>query len=267
MNPHFFETKNTNVAWYQTGSGKPLLVLHGWGSSSKVMWPLAEQISSYRTCYLIDFPGFGSSPPPPRPWTLGDYADVVEQFINEHMPGGKFDLIVHSFGARVAVKLLSEREIRVRFDKIVFTGAAGLKPRRSLRFYLRKYTAKLLKAPFMILPGSYRESGLKKLRNTNLWKSLGSSDYRQLSGVMRQTFVSTVNEHLDAKFPAIPQEILLIWGENDTSTPLEQARRMESLLPESALIILEDAGHYAFIDKPAQFASIVKAYLEPEKEI
>ena len=264
MEPQFFETKNANVAWYKTGSGKPLLMLHGWGSSSKVMMPLAGRISSYRTSYLIDFPGFGNSHQPPKPWTVSDYADVVEQFINDNLPEGKLDLIVHSFGARVAVKLLSERKIGMRFDKIVFTGAAGLKPRRSLRYYLRKYTAKLLKAPFMVLPDSYRESGLKKLRTTRLWKSLGSSDYRKLSGVMRQTFVSTVNEHLDGKFPSIKQEILLIWGKADRSTPLEQAKRMDKLLPSSALVIMEDAGHYAFIDKPAQFASIVKAYLEPE---
>jgi pimeloyl-ACP methyl ester carboxylesterase len=264
MEPNYFKTESANVAWYQTGSGKPLLMLHGWGSSSKVMMPLAGRIQSYRTCYLIDFPGFGSSTQPSQPWSVSDYADVLEDFIKENMPEGTIDLLVHSFGARVAVKLLSEREIGMRFDKIVFTGAAGLKPRRSLRFYLRKFTAKLLKAPFMILPESYRESGLNKLRTTRLWKSLGSSDYRKLSGVMRQTFVSTVNEHLDGKFPSIQQEILLIWGKADRSTPLEQAKRMDKLLPSSALVILEDAGHYAFIDKPAQFASIVKAYLEPE---
>jgi pimeloyl-ACP methyl ester carboxylesterase len=228
------------------------------------MIPLARQIMTLRTCYLIDFPGFGESPEPGQAWGVGEYAELVRKFADEILPGESFDLLVHSYGGRVAMNLLTNPPFSHRIDKVIFTGAAGLKPSRSLKFYLKKYTAKILKLPFLLLPGRLREKGLKRLRKTALWKKLGSSDYQKLSGVMRATFVRSVNEHQDHLMQDIKQEILLIWGRNDTATPLEQGERFEKFLPKSALVVIEDAGHYAFLDKPKQFAAIAQAYLEPK---
>lgn len=263
MTPNFFETENSKLAWYSIGTGKPLLHLHGWGSDSKVMMPMAKQLRDMRTNYLVDFPGFGNSPEPTSAWGVDDFADLIETFIEKIIPEDTFDLIVHSFGARVALKLLTRPAVSKRIDKVVFTGAAGLKPKRSTSFYLKKYTAKTMKLPFTLLPKNLREKGLNRLRETSFWKSLGSSDYQKLSGVMRETFVACVNDHLDHLVPQINHEILLIWGENDTATPLEQGKRFKKMLKESALIEINGAGHYAFLDKPKQFASILRAYFEP----
>ena len=266
MTPNFFETETERLAWYSTGRGKPLLILHGWGSDSNVMMPMAKEMQDIRTSYLVDFPGFGNSPEPNSAWKVDDFADLIEKFISEIFPGDSLDLIVHSFGARVALKLLTRPKISSKIDKIVFTGAAGLKPKRSASYYLKKYTAKTLKLPFNLLPEDLRNKGLQNLRQTSLWKSLGSSDYQKLSGVMRETFVDCVNEHLDHLVPQIDHEILLIWGENDAATPLYHGNRFEMLLKESALVKINGAGHYAFLDKPKQFASILRAYLEPGGE-
>lgn len=263
MVPNFYESSDAVVAWYRTGKGKPVLMLHGWGSDSKVMMPTAKLLQDIRTSYLVDFPGFGKSPAPKTTWHVDDYADIVEEFVDKHIEEPSFDILVHSFGARVAIKLLTRAGISNKIDKVVFTGAAGLKPQRSLTFYMRKYTAKLLKLPFYFLPQTIREKGLTNLRQTALWKSLGSSDYQKLSGIMRQTFVACVNEYLDHLVPEINQEVLLIWGKNDTATPLQQGFKMEKMLKSGSLVVIENAGHYAFLDKPKHFASIIKAYFEP----
>lgn len=265
MNPTITEIKNTSIAWFKTGKGKPLIILHGWGSNAAVMMPIAERVKDIRTSYLIDFPGFGHSAEPETAWGIDDFAELTEEFLNIKLPDQSFDLLVHSFGARVALKLLTRKEISSRIDKVIFTGAAGLKPKRKGSYYFRKYTAKILKLPFYLLPGSLRENGLNRLKNTGLWRKLGSSDYQKLSGVMRETFVKTVNEHMDHLLPQIQHEVLLIWGKNDAATPLDQAKRMEKGLKKNALILIEDAGHYAFLDKPAQFGAILQAYLEPDK--
>jgi pimeloyl-ACP methyl ester carboxylesterase len=265
IKPEFFTANESPIAWYQTGTGKPLLILHGWGSDSNVMLPVAKSLSDIRTCYLLDLPGFGESPEPPTAWSVSEYADAVEAFILHNFKDQKIDLFVHSFGARVAIKMLNHKQAAPVIDKVIFTGAAGLKPKRKLNYYLRKYSAKALKLPFSVLPNPYRERGLDRLRNSTLWKSMGSSDYQQLTGVMRETFVKTVTEFLDPYIPTIEHEILLMWGENDPSTPLEQAYRMDKALKHSALITLSDTGHYAFLEKPAEFTSIMRAYLEPKK--
>lgn len=254
------------LAWYKTGSGKPLVILHGWGSNASVMQVIADGVKDLRTCYLLDFPGFGNSPEPPEAWSVSDYAKVTEAWLNDVLPDKKpFDLLVHSFGGRVAIKLLATHDIASRIDKVVFTGAAGLKPKRSASYYAKKYTAKSLKAPFKLLPKHLEDKGLNRLRKTSLWKMLGSSDYQQLSGVMRETFVFTVTEFLDEELQEIGHEILLIWGKNDTATPLYQGERMDNLLTSSALVTIENAGHYAFLDQKNQFLAVLKSYLKSEE--
>ncbi len=258
-----FVFEDQEVFWQKTGSGKPLIILHGWGSNSKVMRSLAKNLEQIRECFLIDFPGFGESPEPNKAWEVGNYAELVKSFItNEIKPDNKIDLLVHSYGCRVALKLLSDPSISSSINKVLITGGAGLKPKRKPLFYFKKYTAKTLKLPFLILPGSLREKGLNYLRQTSFWKSLGSSDYQKLSGVMRETFVKSVTEYLDDLLPAIDHEILLLWGGNDQSTPLDQGKRMEKGLKNSALVVIDDAGHYAFLDQPSKFTAIAKAFFK-----
>lgn len=244
-----------------TGQGSPLLILHGWGSSSRVMMPVAEQLKEIRTCYVMDLPGFGDTPEPGRPWSISDYTDLVQSYINDTFTD-KVDLLVHSFGGRITLKLCARPFGADRINKVVITGGAGMKPKRSAGYYIRKYTAKALKAPFMLLPTGLRDRSLEWLRSTSIWKKLGSGDYSKLSGVMRETFVLSVTEHLEGCLPLIPHDILLIWGRNDDATPVYQGKRIEEGLQKSGIVVIEDAGHYAFLDKPKQFAAISRAYLQ-----
>ncbi|MTI87766.1 MAG: alpha/beta hydrolase [Balneolaceae bacterium] len=259
--PLTFTYANSRIRYHKVGEGSPLVVLHGWGSSSRVMMPVAKHLAHLRTCYVLDLPGFGGSDEPPKAWSIDDYADAVQAFI-EHYELEGADVLVHSFGGRITLKMCSREFGKKHIQKVLITGGAGMKPKRSFRFYVRKYTAKLLKAPFMMLPQPLRDKALNKLRKTNLWKSLGSSDYSKLSGVMRQTFVKSVTEHLEPCLPHIPHEVLLLWGRNDDATPVYQGKRIEEGIEGAALVIIEDAGHYAFLDKPKQFARIAAAFLE-----
>jgi len=255
----FYTYRDQSVAYRKTGSGRPLVILHGWGVSGDMMVPLAEGLSTIRTCYVIDLPGFGDSPPPAGAWSVDNYADCIEAFIHE-LDSNRVDFLVHSFGSRIILKLCARSAVKGLIDKVLITGGAGMKPRRSISFYVRKYTAKLLKAPFLLLPGRTRKRTLDWLRSTPVWKSLGSSDYRELDGVMRETFVKTVTEHLEKHLPDIEQEILLLWGRNDDSTPLYQAERMEEGIEHAVLVVIDHAGHYAFLDRPRRFLSIAEAF-------
>lgn len=181
-------------------NNRPLLILHGWGSNKQVMMPLAKELADIRDCYVLDLPGFGNSSIPQEPWNVDDYADLIQQFISD-LEFDKVDLLVHSFGGRIALKLCARPDAEQLLDKVLITGGAGMKPKRDLSYYFKKYTAEVLKAPFQILPSKLREPALKKLRQTPVWKALGSSDYSKLSGVMRKTFVQTVTEYLEPYLP------------------------------------------------------------------
>ncbi|MDX1586596.1 MAG: alpha/beta hydrolase, partial [Balneolaceae bacterium] len=183
----------------------------------------------------------------------------VESFVESEC-GEPVDILAHSFGGRITLKLCARDFGNEWIEKVLITGGAGMKPRRKPSYYFKKYTAKLLKAPFMLLPSGPREKALNRLRGTSLWKSLGSSDYSQLSGGMRETFVKSVSEYLESCLPKIPHEVLLLWGANDEATPAYQGKRMEEGIQNAAMVVIEDAGHYAFLDKPKHFASIARAF-------
>ena len=260
MKKKIAQLSQSEIHYHEFGTGSPLLILHGWGSSSQVMLPLAQALSDNHTCFVVDFPGFGSSPVPNSAWSVGDYADSIKEFV-EKIIGSKSDVLVHSFGGRVILKILATEWSKSFINKVLITGGAGMKPKRSLRFYYRKYLAKTLKLPFQLLPEPLKSNGLNKMRETDLWKSLGSSDYKQLQGVLREVFVKTVSEYLESCLPKIQHEVFLLWGKNDEATPWYQAERIQKGIKKSSLVGIEDAGHYAFIDKPSAFISIAKAYL------
>lgn len=256
---HTFNYQNLALSYQVVGEGKPLVILHGWGSSKRVMMPIATQLADIRRSYVLDLPGFGDTPEPPEAWSIDDYTNAIQAFIEEQF-SEPVDLLVHSFGGRITLKLCSRPFATSRIEKVLITGGAGMKPKRSAKFYFKKYLAKTLKAPFLILPTKLQEQGLSKLRETSLWKKLGSSEYSELSGVMRGTFVKSVTEYLESCLPSIPHEVLLIWGRNDDATPVYQGERIEAGIEKAALVVIEDAGHYAFLDKPKQFAAIARAF-------
>ena len=87
--------------------------------------------------------------------------------------------------------------------------------------------------------------------------NLGSEDYKH-AGKMRETFVKVVNQDLKEFMPMIKSQTLLIWGDKDESTPLQDALSMKTLIPNSSLIVIKGAGHYSFLDN---FDSFTKALL------
>jgi pimeloyl-ACP methyl ester carboxylesterase len=96
-------------------------------------------------------------------------------------------------------------------------------------------------------------------------QNVGSSDYQQASNVMRQTLSNVVNTDLQNIMPNIKIPTLLLFGENDTATPPEYGKIMNKLIPDSGLVIMQNAGHYTFIDQKQQFILIIDKFLEKDK--
>lgn len=92
----------------------------------------------------------------------------------------------------------------------------------------------------------------------------GSADYRNATPMMKQCMVKAINEDLTDLLPGIRQEVLLIWGDNDTATPLSDAKLMEAKIPNNGLVVLSPAGHFSFLDQPAVFRNVIRSYLEVE---
>ena len=78
---------------------------------------------------------------------------------------------------------------------------------------------------------------------------------------MRATLSNVVSADLRPLMPAVTAEVLLVWGENDTATPLSDGQEMERLLPNAGLAVVQKAGHFPFADNWPQFKGILESYL------
>lgn len=75
----------------------------------------------------------------------------------------------------------------------------------------------------------------------------GSKDYNALDADMRQTFSKVVNHDLAPLLKEIHQPTLLVWGDQDTETPLWMGQQMEKEIPDAGLVILEGGTHFAYL--------------------
>ncbi len=236
-----------------SGSGPPVLVLHGWGASIEAVYPIVTGLAPLATVHTLDLPGFGESQIPPHPWGVEDYQAFVAAFMDELAIEAP-TIVGHSNGGRIAIRMAATEPARA--SRLVLVDSAGIRPKRTLRYYRRVGMAKIGKyaARFLGSPG-------ERLR-ARLVGRAGSADYLA-AGEMRPTLVKLVNSDLRPFMPAIGVPTLLVWGSQDTDTPLSAAGEMERLIPDAGLVVLEGAGHFSYLDQPARFARIVSHFLAP----
>jgi len=226
-----------------------VLVLHGWGSNASIMDSVVRFLSNSYRVYNLELPGHGNTPPPPVAWGLEEHAAAVGEFIRRIIPN-EFSIFGHSNGGRIALFLASETDAPSGLLRLILVSPSGIRRKRSFKVAARRTLATILKAPFQLLPGRAKEYGLDWLRHTVIWSLLGSTDYRALSGVMRETFVKTVNSHVEDRLARIQVPVLLFRGDKDDAISGEQMEKLEAGIKDAGLVTVEGAGHYAFLDRP-----------------
>ncbi len=246
--------RGLKTEYERRGEGKPLLILHGWGSSIQAMAPVANcAVGLGYEAISLAFAGFGGTEEPKNAWTVRDYAEFTREFMATQGIEG-CSVACHSFGGRVTIMLAAEDD--KLFDKIIMIDAAGIKPKRTLAYHIKTLKYKLGKRLMKV--GFIDE--LFKLSEKQ--KNAGSADYRALkTDIMRKTFVNVVNEDLTPLLENIKNETLLIWGDQDKATPLADAKLMEKKIPNAGLAVLKGAGHFSYAEKYPQFCAVMKAYL------
>lgn len=238
----------------ESGTGAPVVLMHGWGCTRSTLASISNVVRGLgRPVISVDFPGFGASSEPPKVWGIEAYTAAFEELMRRLGVGDDAVLLGHSFGGRVAILYASRNAV----GKVVLVDAAGVKPRRSLQYYLKVYTFKAKKHLLRLLLGrSNAEGYLNRLR-----AKAGSSDYASASSRMRAILSRVVNEDLCGVMPRIKAPTLLIWGEADTATPIADARKMERLIPGAGLVSFPGVGHYSFLERPAEFAAVLTSFL------
>ncbi|MBA3868793.1 MAG: alpha/beta hydrolase [Anaerolineae bacterium] len=238
------------------GEGKPVVMLHGWGSNLKLVTPLAEKLApmGYK-CYVPDLPGFGQTSAPNVGWSVHEYVKWVMDYAD--VQGlDQFYLFGHSLGGRLGLVLGAENGDRI--IKMALSNAAGIRPRPSTsgQWRLKSYRLAL---------NTLKSIGLKpqaeQLRN---WYSerYGSADYKAAKGTMRETLIKVVNEDLLPFAAQIKPSTLLFWGDKDEETPLWQGQLLEKTIPDAGLVVWEGAGHYSYLERAADTARVMDHFFK-----
>ena len=255
----YFDNKGVRLYYEHLGKeGAPLLLLHGWGGSTQSFLPLVRDLQSVRRVYAVDFPGHANSPEPPKPWSVTEYMELIRAFMEKTGILGA-DIVAHSFGGRVALLLAAEHPEAV--GKLLITGGAGLRPRDTGKVSQKTRVYKTLRT----LADNRLTRGLFG-KQVDAWREaliqrFGSADYKALTPSMRQTFNLVLQQDLAWCLPKIQAETLLIWGTEDTATPLWMGEQMEKEIPNAALIRFEGLGHFAYLDDYPRFKAIAWKYL------
>lgn len=247
------EVEGLRLRYEKSGSGSPLILMHGWGCTHETVRSIALTAEATNTVYNIDFPGFGESPEPDSVWGVEEYTRLIERFAAE-LGIVRPVLIGHSFGGRVAILFASRNDV----EKVVLVDAAGIKPSRSMLYYLKIYGFKISKK---CIKAIYNKDKAKKIIE-KMRKKRGSADYASSSPRMRAILSKVVNEDLSDVLPQIKAPTLLLWGKNDTATPVKDAKKMERLIKDSGLVVFDSAGHYSFLDSPFQFRTVLSTFLK-----
>ena len=229
--------KNLDINYVQYGSGEDVVLLHGWGQNIEMMEPLGKNLCEKNRITIIDFPGFGSSQTPDFAYTIYDYTDLLREFLKE-LGIKKPILVGHSFGGRFSICYASRYDV----EKLVLFGSPCIKKEnKSLKLKILKSLKKI-----------------KLLENVaNIMKEhMGSVDYRNAKGVMKDILVNVVNEDLSQCAKKIKAPTLLIWGDRDLQVSVDEAREIEKLISDSALIVL-NGTHYCYLENLNHVVSIL----------
>jgi pimeloyl-ACP methyl ester carboxylesterase len=213
-----------------------IIILHGWGHNKTLWGNVANMLG--KDVVALDMPGFGDEPLVKDDWGIPEYAKWVESKISKYK---HVVLLGHSFGGRVAAEIASGRPSNVK--GLILSGAPCIyRPT-----VYTKVKISLYKAVKIFIPNSIKGK-------------FYSADLKE-AGKLEKIFRRVVNYDQTEQLKKITIPTLLIWGENDNDAPLRLAHEINSLIKESELKIIENAGHNTFLDKPNLFYAYVTKYI------
>ena len=241
------------VNYERTGSGKPVLLLHGWGDTLRTFDLLLKNLKGDYELITLDLPGFGGTQRPQEAWGLEEYARFVAAFLRKIEVSDAYAVVGHSNGGAIAIKGLAHGSIKAK--KLVLIASAGIRARDTGKKLAWKIVAKSGKAATAILPAATR----KKLRG-RLYKGIGS-DYLVVPE-MEATFKKVVSQDVQSDALQLSTPALLVYGREDTATPSSYGEAVNGAIANSKLHIVDGAGHFVHQERAHEVASLVKEFLK-----
>jgi pimeloyl-ACP methyl ester carboxylesterase len=246
----------------------PLMLLHGWGGSSRYWHLTLAALGANRHVIAPDLPGFGESPALNGPATADRLAELVIAFADA-MGLEQFDLNGHSFCASVAIHAAARYPQRIR--RLVLTCVSTFRSERE-RLIVEKVHHVLalwmaLRRPWMA-------------RSRTFYRTVGSRFFYRLPAddtVLRDAFVdflkmdqrtaletsaSSGDAVIRPTMASLTTPTVAICARQDKIMPPAGAPEVVRLIPDSRLFWLEKCGHLPMIEHPERYNQLVREFLD-----
>lgn len=261
------------------GNAHPLLMLHGFPTSSVDFVRVLEALNADRRVVLLDYPGFGLSAKPDRAYSLFEQADVVEAMAQQ-LGLEEVDLLTHDMGDSIGGELLArsldgdlgfEVRRRVITNGSIYLAMAQLTDGQK---FLRALPDELLPgdtAPDQeVLTDALADLVAPELQGDQmivaaLAESAGlvchGGGGRLLARTIRYIDERSLHEsRWTGAIEAHPAPLTIVWGRHDPIAVAGMAGTLHERRPDSQLVWL-DAGHWPMIERPAEFVAAVRQAL------
>jgi pimeloyl-ACP methyl ester carboxylesterase len=263
----FFEHAGGKVHYRLVGDGPPVLLVHGFASAMVVWDPLVPALCRDHRCVLVDLPGFGWSDKHDRDYAPEALAGTLAALLDHLGERQPVAVVAHSWGCSVALALALEHPQRV--GRLVLASAWAYAQQLPTFFEW----ARVPGVGAFLWDWFYTEQAAYKYANA--WYEPDRFAHPAVVEKVHEAFerpgaIRAAHaaaraqrfEHLQARYPTIPQPALLVWGAEDTVSELAFGERLASELPRARLEVLARCGHLPMIEHAGRFAALVTAFVD-----
>ncbi len=249
--------------YLEGGEGDTILFLHGFGVHKDFWGSMLKNFSSSFRIISPDLPGFGeNSRIDSANYNIPNQVERLENFI-EKVGLKSFHIVGVSMGGGISAYYTSKHPEKVKSLLLICT--FGVSSARKSDFYKNydetRENLLLFKTPeqfdIILQYGFYQPPSMPGHFKDYI-AEVGASDYDFNSKIFQDYFPGG-RDILDSILPKIETHTLIIWGKNDRIIDVSSVKTLERGIKNSQTVIIENAGHMVFIEKPEQ---VEKAYSE-----
>ena len=267
----FIEINGLQVHYRDEGKGFPIVLLHGTASSLHTWDDWTKVLTKNYRVIRMDLPAFGiTGPNKNADYSIKAYTIFLHQFLMK-INVDRFYLAGNSLGGNIAWNYTAEHPEKIR--KLILVDASGLPTNKPQPAIFRMAKTPILSSFFLyVTPKFFVKKNMKEVYGdeNKITDSLITRYHKMALRVgNRQAFIDRANidfkleakENLD-KLKSIKTPTLLIWGAKDSWIPLSNGKRMDFLLVNSKLVVIENAGHVPMEENPKESLGILKSFLK-----
>jgi len=243
------------------GRGQPVILLHGWLESWDHWLGTMEVLGRSCKAYALDFWGFGESGKQGVGFTVEDYIEMVDQFM-DRLGIGRAPIIGHSMGGTVSLGLALEHPERVEKVAVVASPIVGDGLALFLRFAARRSLASLVYQVPHALPLGVRVLSPLLARDWKTWYKMFARDLsRTTLESFHYSIASLRKTDLRPRLKALGVPALGVYGQVDRIVDPKQAEVLARHAPLAEIRYFEHSGHFPMLDEPDRFHQTLCEFL------